>query len=395
LRIRQFYGVWRAAYPRNMSSDIAAAITTALAEVNDPEIHKPITDLGMVGDVQVGEQGAALVTILLTVASCPMRETLTTSVKEAALTVPGVTDVRVQLDVMNDEQRAALKETLRGPGRTISFNSPTSTTKIYAIASGKGGVGKSSITVNLAVAMAQAGRSVGILDADIYGHSIPGMLGIDRPPTVVDGMLLPPEANGVRAISMLPFKKGGSSEPVAFRGPMLHRALEQFLTDVYWSDLDVLLMDLPPGTGDVAMSTAQLLPQAELVIATTPQLAAAEVAVRSGMLAQQTKQRVAGVIENMSAFGCPHCGEPIDMFGSGGGRKVSEQLSMALGTEVPLLGKVPFDVRLRSGGDDGKPLVVSEPGSPAAMQIGDIAGTLLGRKRKLVGMDLGVTPMRK
>jgi ATP-binding protein involved in chromosome partitioning len=378
-----------------MTSVSVEEITAALAGVDDPEIHKPITDLGMVGDITVDPGGLAKITILLTVASCPMRETLMTSVTDAVLSVPGITDVQVQLDVMNDEQRTALKETLRGPGRSISFNAPTSTTKIYAIASGKGGVGKSSITVNLAVAMAQAGRSVGILDADIYGHSIPGMLGIDRSPTVVDGMLLPPEANGVRAISMLPFKRGGSSEPVAFRGPMLHRALEQFLTDVYWSDLDVLMMDLPPGTGDVAMSTAQLLPQAELVIVTTPQLAAAEVAVRSGMLAQQTKQRVAGVIENMSAFACPHCGEPIDMFGTGGGRKVSEQLSLALGTEIPLLGKVPFDVRLRSGGDEGRPLVSAEPGSPAALQMGDIAGTLLGRKRKLVGMDLGVTPMSK
>ena len=234
--------------------------------------------------------------------------------------------------------------------------------------------------------------SVGLLDADIYGHSVPGMLGLDRPPTVVDGMLLPPEAHGVRAISMLPFKPGGSAEPVAFRGPMLHRALEQFLTDVWWGDLDVLFLDLPPGTGDVAISTAQLLPNAELLILTTPQTAAAEVAVRAGMLTQQTKQRIVGVIENMSAMPCPHCGEPIDLFGHGGGDTVSATLTNALGTDVPLLGRVPFDTRLREGSDSGRPLVLSDPESPAAASLAGIAASLTARKRGLAGMSLGVTP---
>lgn len=367
------------------------AIMSALATVEDPEIRRPITDLGMVGSVDI-DGGHVEVTVLLTVSGCPLKTEIIQRVTAAVSTVPGVADVAVQLDVMSDEQRTALREQLRGPTKEIPFNRPGSLTKIFAVASGKGGVGKSSITVNLAVALAAKGHTVGLLDADIYGHSIPGMLGVDRPPTVVDGMLLPPEANGVRSISMLPFKPGGTAEPVAFRGPMLHRALEQFLTDVWWGDLDVLLLDLPPGTGDVAISTAQLLPTAELLVVTTPQQAAAEVAVRAGMLAQQTHQKLAGVIENMSAFPCPHCGEPTDLFGSGGGDTVASSLSQALGTEVPLLGRVPFDVRLREGGDGGKPLVSAAPDSPAGAAITGIADQLAAKKRGLAGMSLGVTP---
>ncbi|MCH9720177.1 MAG: Mrp/NBP35 family ATP-binding protein [Actinomycetia bacterium] len=367
------------------------AIMSALATVDDPEIRRPITDLGMVGSVDI-DGGRVEVTVLLTVSGCPLKTEIIQRVTAAVSTVPGVADVAVQLDVMSDEQRTALREQLRGPTKEIPFNRPGSLTKIFAVASGKGGVGKSSITVNLAVALAAKGQTVGLLDADIYGHSIPGMLGVDRPPTVVDGMLLPPEANGVRSISMLPFKPGGTAEPVAFRGPMLHRALEQFLTDVWWGDLDVLLLDLPPGTGDVAISTAQLLPTAELLVVTTPQQAAAEVAVRAGMLAQQTHQKLAGVIENMSAFPCPHCGEPTDLFGAGGGDTVASSLSQALGTEVPLLGRVPFDIRLREGGDGGKPLVSAASDSPAGAAIIGIADQLAAKKRGLAGMSLGVTP---
>lgn len=367
------------------------AIMSALATVEDPEIRRPITDLGMVGSVDI-DGGQVAVTVLLTVSGCPLKTEIIQRVTAAVSAVAGVADVSVQLDVMSDEQRTALREQLRGPTKEIPFNRPGSLTKIFAVASGKGGVGKSSITVNLAVALAARGQTVGLLDADIYGHSIPGMLGVDRPPTVVDGMLLPPEANGVRSISMLPFKPGGTAEPVAFRGPMLHRALEQFLTDVWWGDLDVLLLDLPPGTGDVAISTAQLLPTAELLVVTTPQQAAAEVAVRAGMLAQQTHQKLAGVIENMSAFPCPHCGEPTDLFGSGGGDTVASSLSSALGTQVPLLGRVPFDVRLREGGDGGKPLVAAAPDSPAGAAINAIADQLAAKKRGLAGMSLGVTP---
>ena len=337
-----------------VSSD---AIHDALATVDDPEIRRPITELGMVDEVDIAADGSVTVTVLLTVSGCPMRTEIIDRVTRAVSAVPGVSDVAVNLGVMTDEQRTAMRESLRGPAREIVFNRPGNLTKIYAVASGKGGVGKSSITVNLAAALAARGLSVGLLDADIYGHSVPRMLGLDRPPTVVDGMLLPPEKHGVRAISMLPFKPGGTAEPVAFRGPMLHRALEQFLTDVWWGDLDVLLLDLPPGTGDVAISSVQLLPNSELIVVTTPQQAAAEVSVRAGMLALQTKQKVAGVIENMSAFACPHCGEPIDMFGHGGGDTVAATLSEALGTPIPVLGRVPFDTRLREGGDDGRPLV--------------------------------------
>ncbi len=375
-----------------MTSVTADAVEAALSTVEDPEIRRPITELGMVDAVTIGEGGSVAVRVLLTVSGCPMRSEIVDRVTRAVETVPGVSSVEVELGVMTDDQRQTMREGLRGGGRDIVFNRPGNLTRIYAVASGKGGVGKSSITVNLAAALAERGLSVGLLDADIYGHSVPRMLGLGRPPTVVDGLLLPPEGYGVRAISMLPFKPGGTAEPVAFRGPMLHRALEQFLTDVWWGDLDVLLLDLPPGTGDVAISCAQLLPQSELIVVTTPQQAAAEVAVRAGMLATQTKQRVAGVIENMSAFACPHCGEPIDMFGAGGGDTVAATLSQAFGAPVPLLGRVPFDPRLREGGDDGRPLVVTEPDSEAAAAVSDIAGRLAAKKRGLAGLDLGVTP---
>jgi ATP-binding protein involved in chromosome partitioning len=240
--------------------------------------------------------------------------------------------------------------------------------------------------------MAAQGLSVGLVDADVYGHSIPRILNAMDPPTMVEGMIMPPQSYGVRVISMLPFKPGGVAQPVAFRGPMLHRALEQFLSDVWWGDLDVLLLDLPPGTGDIAISTAQLLPGAELVIVTTPQAASADVAVRAGTLAAQTHQKVAGVIENMSSFPCPHCGEPMDLFGIGGGQLVASMIGSELGTEVPLLGQIPFDVALREGGDSGQPLVLSTPDAPAAVVLRTIA-ELLGRKpRGLAGMSLGLTP---
>ena len=376
-----------------MPSPSADAVHAALATVEDPEIHRPLTDLGMVRSVDVDPDGSVRVRIWLTVSGCPMRDTITGRVRAAVSAVPGVTTVTVDLDVMSDQQRQALRATLRGgEDREIPFAAPDSLTRVYAVASGKGGVGKSSITVNLAVAMAAQGLSVGVLDADIYGHSVPRMLGAMAPPTVVEGLLMPPTAHGVRVISMLPFKPGGVSQPIAFRGPMLHRALQQFLADVWWGDLDVLLLDLPPGTGDVAISTAQLLPTAQLVVVTTPQAAAAEVAVRAGMLAQQTHQKVAGVVENMSGFPCPHCGEPIDLFGVGGGHLVAEQLSAELGTDIPLLGRVPFDVRLREGGDSGVPLVLSEPEAPAAVALEAVATRLGHRPRGLGGVQLGLTP---
>ena len=372
------------------------AIHAALATVQDPEIHRPVTELGMVKSVDADAKGAVTVGIFLTVSGCPMKDTITERVTAAVSAVAGVTSVTVELDVMSDEQRAALKTLLRGAdAREIIFNRPGSTTRVYAIASGKGGVGKSSVTANLAAAMVDMGLSVGLVDADVYGHSIPRMLDALDAPTMVEGMIMPPTGYGVRVISMLAFKPGGVTQAVAFRGPMLHRALEQFLADVWWGDLDVLLLDLPPGTGDIAISTAQLLPGAELVIVTTPQMAAADVAVRAGTLAEQTHQKVAGVIENMSSFPCPHCGEPIDLFGNGGGQLVAQQISKVLGTDVPLLGQIPFDVALREGGDDGRPLVLSNPDAPASIALRAIAERLGMRPRGLAGMSLGITPAKR
>lgn len=369
------------------------AVNAALAGVDDPEINRPITDLGMVKSVQIPENGVVEVGIFLTVAGCPMKTTITERVTNAVMQVAGVSEVLVELDVMSDEQRGKMRETLRGRAeKEIPFNKPGSLTKIFAIASGKGGVGKSSVTANLAVSLVQLGYSVGLLDADVYGHSIPKILNAMTPPTMVDGLIMPPQGNGVRVMSMLSFKPGGIEQAVAFRGPMLHRALEQFLTDVWWGDLDFLLLDLPPGTGDIALSTAQLLPQAELIIVTTPQQGAADVAIRSGTLAAQTNQKVFGVIENMSSFPCPHCGEPIDLFGAGGGQAVANGLTKTLGTEIALLGNIPFDVRLREGGDKGEPLVSAFPESEAAVSIAAIAAQLGAKPRGLAGMSLDITP---
>ena len=375
-----------------MSESLLDLVDAALATVEDPEIHRPITELGMVKSREVND-GVARIAVYLTISGCPMRETITNRVTAAVSAVPGISAVEVELDVMSEEQRKAMRASLVGHNeRDIIFTQPGNLTRVYAIASGKGGVGKSSVTANLAAAMAAQGLTVGIVDADIYGHSIPRIIGAMDAPTMVEGMIMPPQAHGVRVISMLPFKPGGVSQPVAFRGPMLHRALQQFLADVWWGDLDVLLLDLPPGTGDVAISVAQLLPNAELVIVTTPQTAAAEVAIRAGMMAQQTNQRVAGVIENMSAFPCPHCGEPMDLFGSGGGATVAQTLSSELGTDVSVLANIPFDVRLREGGDNGSPLVLSDPDSPAATVIRELATRLGQRARGLAGMSLGLTP---
>ena len=276
------------------------------------------------------------------------------------------------------------------PEREIPFAKPASLTRVYAVASGKGGVGKSSVTVNLAAALAESGRSVGVVDADIYGHSVPRMLGVTARPTQVEQMIMPPTAHDIKVISIGMFTKGNT--PVVWRGPMLHRALQQFLGDVYWGDLDVLLMDLPPGTGDIAISVAQLLPTAELLLVTTPQIAAAEVAERAGAISMQTHQRIAGVIENMSYLPCPHCGERIDVFGSGGGDAVATALSRITGTAVPLLGQVPIDIRLREGGDAGIPLTLSDPASPAGAILREIADGLAGRARGLAGRQLGLTP---
>jgi ATP-binding protein involved in chromosome partitioning len=367
-------------------------VTQALSRVNDPEIHRPITELGMVKNIEIAADGRVRVDVWLTVAGCPLRDTITREVTAAVSALDGVAAVAVALDVMSEEQRRGLQGKLRGgqPEREIPFANPASLTKVYAVASGKGGVGKSSVTVNLAAALAAAGQKVGLLDADIYGHSIPRMLGVTGRPTQVEQMIMPPSAHGVRAISSGMLKKG--NEPLPLRGPILHRLLQQFLADVYWGDLDVLLLDLPPGTGDVAISAAHLVPGSELIVVTTPQLASAEVAERAGSLAAQLHQRVVGVIENMSYLPCPHCGERVEVFGSGGGAAVAETLSRVAGTKVPVLGEVPIDVRLREAGDSGIPLVLSHPDAPAAQQLKKIADTLANRSRSLAGRPLGLTP---
>ncbi|GAA4357733.1 Mrp/NBP35 family ATP-binding protein [Angustibacter luteus] len=366
-------------------------VLEALARVDDPEIKKPITELGMVRDVVMTDDGLVTVGIFLTVSGCPLKDTITRDVTAAVSPLPGVREVKVVLDVMSDEQRKGLREQLRGgqAEREIPFAQPGSLTRVYAVASGKGGVGKSSVTVNLAAAMAADGLRVGVVDADVYGFSVPRMLGVTQKPTQVDDMILPPLAYDVKVISIGMFVPG--NQPVVWRGPMLHRALQQFLGDVFWGDLDVLLLDLPPGTGDIAISVAQLIPNAEILVVTTPQRAAAEVAERAGAIALQTHQQVVGVIENMSWLEQPD-GSRIELFGAGGGQAVSDSLTRAVGAPVPLLGQVPIDVALREGGDSGTPVVLSDPDSAAAVALRGVAKTLSRRARGLAGRSLGLTP---
>ena len=331
------------------------------------------------------------VTVLLTVSGCPMKEQLTRETTAAVARVDGVQSVQVTLGVMSDAQRTELRKQLRGdaPANEIPFAQPGSRTRVYAVASGKGGVGKSSVTVNLAVALAQKGLSVGVLDADIYGFSVPRMLGVTGKPTQVEQMIMPPVAHGVKVISIGMFTPGNTA--VVWRGPMLHRALQQFLADVFWGDLDVLLMDLPPGTGDIAISVAQLVPSAELLVVTTPQLAAREVAERAGSIALQTHQQIVGVVENMSWLELPD-GSRMELFGSGGGQSVADSLAASTGTKVPLLGQIPIDQQVREGGDDGMPVVLTDPDSPAAIALRGVADTLAQRQHSLVGRSLGLAP---
>jgi ATP-binding protein involved in chromosome partitioning len=380
-----------------MSTPSREQVDAALATVNDPEIKRPITELGMVDEVDVRDDGSVRVRVLLTVAGCPLKDTINRDVTAAVTAVEGVTRVELELGVMTSEQRAGLQESLRGgqAQREIPFAQPGSLTKVFAIASGKGGVGKSSVTVNLAIAMAGSGLKVGIVDADIYGHSVPAMLGVaDARPTQVEEMIMPvPTPSGVSVIS-IGMLKPRRDQVVAWRGPMLDRALVQMLSDVYWGDLDVLLLDLPPGTGDIAISLGQHLPGAEVVVVTTPQEAAAEVAERAGTMASMMHQRVVGVLENMSYLACPHCGpeHQIDVFGTGGGERVARTLSERFGYDVPVLGRVPLDPSVREGGDAGKPIVEADPTAPAATVLSAVAERLSGRGRGLAGMQLGLTP---
>jgi ATP-binding protein involved in chromosome partitioning len=384
--------------PVSTTTPLLDRVRQALSRVNDPEIRRPITELGMVAACEETAPGTVRVEVLLTVAGCPMKDTLRRDVTAAVTPVEGVRSVQVDLGVMSDEQRAGLRDQLKGgqADREIPFARPDSLTTVIAIASGKGGVGKSSVTVNLAMALTRLGRTVGILDADIYGHSIPAMLGVaDARPTAVEDMIMPVPTNGLKAIS-IGMLKPSRDQVVAWRGPILDRALTQMLADVYWGDLDFLLLDLPPGTGDVAISLGQKLPNAEVIVVTTPQQAAAEVAERAGTMASMMNQRVIGVIENMAYLEvtCPDCGNThrIDVFGSGGGAEVASKLSTRLGYPVPLLGQVPLDPSLRAAGDEGVPVTADDSGSAAGSALTEIADQLAGRGRGLAGRQLGLSP---
>ncbi len=377
----------------------ARAVWDALDRVKDPEILRPITELGMVRDVTVDAAGGAEVSILLTIAGCPAARRIEADVRAATEAAPGVTAAEVIVGVMSTRERQAFIERVRGDrgARPQQFG-PDSLTRVIAVTSGKGGVGKSSLTTGLAVALAQHGLAVGLVDADVFGFSIPGLLGLSRDgrteqPTRVGEMILPPVAHGVKVISIGMFL--GDADPrstaVSWRGPMLHRTIEQFLRDVWFGDLDVLLLDLPPGTGDIAISIGQLLPQAEVLVVTTPQEAAADVAVRSALVARQTGQKVIGVIENMAGFTQPD-GSVIDLFGAGGGRLVAERLSDPEHGTVPLLGSVPLSPVFREGGDAGAPTVLTDHADPAAAEVIRIAAELARSGRGLAGRSLGISP---
>jgi len=382
-----------------MSVPPADAVRSAVGAVSDPELRRPIGELDMVRDISV-DGTVAHVAIALTIVGCPAADRIASDVRAAAASVPGITDVALEVGVMTPAERHALTERLRG-GRTREMPfGPGTLTRVIAVTSGKGGVGKSTVTANLAVALAARGLAVGLVDADVHGFSIPGQLGLVGadgtvpPPTRVDDLMLPPVAHGVKVISIGMFLRRGEGDApvgaVAWRGPMLHRTVQQFLTDVYFGDLDVLLLDMPPGTGDVAISVGQLLPNAEVLVVTTPQSAASDVAVRSGLVARQTGQRVLGVVENMAAMTLPD-GTTLDLFGAGGGAAVAAALSEP-DAEVPLLASVPLSPILRTDADAGIPAVLAHPGDPASRAIADVAATLAQTPRGLSGRSLPFRP---
>ncbi len=373
-----------------MTQHIIDRIHQELATVSDPELHRPLPDLGMIESVEY-KNGKAAITILLTISGCPMRDRLKNDVEAALGRIPEIKEVALNFGVMTEEQRNNVKKILHGGvEKFIPFAKSDSLTRVIGIASGKGGVGKSSLTVNIAVAAVARGLKVGILDADVYGHSIPRLMNlVGQRPTAIDQTFIPLESFGVKVVSMEMFKPD-RSDPVAYRGPMLHKVLEQLLSDAYWGDLDLLLLDLPPGTGDIAISLGQLIPASEILVVTTPQIAAAEVAERAGRIAHQLKQHIVGVVENMSDIECPHCGESISLFGSGGGSETTKRLSTLIGADVPLLAAVPFDPALRVGGDDGQPIVLSNPESHSSVAIYSIVDQLMKQRKSLVGVPLSL-----
>ena len=373
-----------------MTETVLTAIHQALALVNDPELRRPLPDLGMVQSVEFAG-GLAQLVIKLTISGCPMRERLHSDISTAVLSVTGVEKVEINFGVMSDEEREAVKKLLRGGREKFNpFAQEDCLTRVIGIASGKGGVGKSSVTANLAVAAAARGLSVGILDADVYGHSIPRLMGIlDKRPTALDQTFIPVENHGVKIVSMEMFKPN-REDPIAYRGPLLHRVLEQLMSDAYWGSLDLLLLDLPPGTGDIAISLGQLIPRSEILVVTTPQIAAAEVAERAGRIAFQMKQRVIGVVENMSASPCPHCGEPIALFGSGGGAETAKRLGALVGSDVPLLAEIPFDMHLRDGGDNGVPAYLGKENVLLKKTFDELLVALMATRPSLLGVPLAL-----
>ena len=366
---------------RSRSAVDLEAVHAALAGVEDPELRMSLADAGMLGQVELGRSGLVRVTVRLTTATCPMKERLVADVTDAVRTVLGVERVEVTLGAMSEGERLALAGRLRG-GRAEGTHrfGDGSATRVYAVASGKGGVGKSSVTANLAVALAQQGQRVGVLDADVWGYSIPQLFGVRRAPVAIKGVMLPVEAHGVALMSVGFFV--AEEQPVVWRGPMLHKAIEQFLTDVHWGELDTLLLDLPPGTGDVTMTLLELLPDAQLLAVTTPQVAAQTVAARVGRMARDARMPVAGVIENMSALVCGSCAETTPIFGEGGGARLAATI------DAPLLGQVPLDLPLRSAGDVGVPAMVAAPTAASVLELRRIAAELPVVRRSLVGRSL-------
>jgi len=333
-----------------------AALRAAIGEVEDPEIHKSIAELNMLREIDVATEGSVRVLVALTVPGCPLKDKLESDVTRAAQSIDGVGSVTVDFTVMTDQERAQLTTSLKGgsDAREVTISART---RVLTISSGKGGVGKSSVATNLGVTLAASGKTVGIIDADVWGFSVPKMLGIDRPPTIVDQMIMPPEAHGVRAISMDYFVK--PDQAVIWRGPMLHKALEQFLVDAYWGDIDYLLIDMPPGTGDIAISISQFLPRAQALVVTTPQPTAERVAKRAALMARKVNQEILGVVENMAWF-TGDDGKRYQLFGEGGGQLLADEL------EVPLLGQVPLVPAMREGADAGIPVSIAAPDSEAA-----------------------------
>ena len=367
-----------------LSRDTAdvAAVREAVGQVLDPELHRTLAELAMLRAVTRSRAGRVEVEVALTTAGCPMTQRLTRDVTDAASAVPGVHDVTVTFIVMSETERRALADRFLAD-RPSRGGSPASA--VYAVASGKGGVGKSSVAANLAVALAQQGKRVGLLDADVWGYSVPQLFGVRNSPIAMYETMLPVQAHGVSLMSLGFLVE--DETPIVWRGPMLHKALTQFVNDVHWGDLDVLLLDLPPGTGDVTLSVLELLPEASLVVVTTPQPAARTVASRVGVMARDSHMPIAGVVENMSGLICANCGDHTPLFGSGGGQQLADELG------VPLLGQVPLDAALREAGDEGVPVVVGAPRSASAQALVAVSGALRPVRRSLVGRQLGLQPV--